>query len=62
MTNKIDWSRKPPGQTILGQVAERLARRKAGLDPLTPEEREKAERERKEGARNFDKYCQDLDK
>ncbi len=57
--SKIDWSKKPVGDTILGQVADRLARRKAGLDPLTPAEREEAERKRREGARDFDKYHKD---
>lgn len=58
---KIDWSKKPVGDTIMGKVARDLAMRKAGLDPLTPEERAEADKKMREGARNFDKYHRDWD-
>lgn len=49
----IKYEPRPP--SIMDKIARDFALRKAGIDPLTPEERAEADRKMREGARNYDK-------
>lgn len=61
MGNKDFWKRKPVGETILAKISRDFALRKQGIDPRTPEEIAQDDLDRKEAARNFDKYHEDYE-
>lgn len=56
MMNKRLWSKKPVGETILGQVSRRLAMQKAGIDHRSPSQRARDEKERDRLIRSFDRF------